>query len=47
MNPQKRIEFLVKEINKANHEYYTLDNPTLTDKEWDDLISELISLEEK
>ncbi|MEG0995020.1 MAG: NAD-dependent DNA ligase LigA, partial [Bacilli bacterium] len=43
----KRIEELVKIINKANYDYHTLDKPTITDKEYDDLINELIKLEEE
>ncbi|MEG1597595.1 MAG: NAD-dependent DNA ligase LigA [Bacilli bacterium] len=43
----KRIEELVKVINKANYDYHTLDKPTITDKEYDDLINELIKLEEE
>lgn len=42
-----RMEQLVKLINQANYEYYTLDKPTITDQEYDRYMQELISLEEK
>ena len=32
---EKRIQELTEIINKANHDYYTLDNPTITDQEYD------------
>lgn len=44
---KERIAWLVEIINKANYEYYVLDNPTLTDAEFDNYIHELIDLEEK
>ena len=42
---EKRIDELVKIINKASYEYNTLDNPTLTDQEYDDYYAELVRLE--
>ena len=47
MNPKDRIEKLVKIINKASYEYYVLDNPTISDQEYDDYFLELRKLEEK
>ena len=44
---KKRIEELTKIINQANYEYYNLDNPTITDQEYDKYLRELINLEEK
>ena len=44
---KKRIDELIKIINKANYEYYTLDKPTITDQEYDRYMNELINLEEK
>ena len=44
---KKRIEELTKILNKANYEYYNLDNPTITDQEYDKYLRELIVLEEK
>ena len=47
MNPKDRIEKLVKLLNKASYEYYVLDNPTISDQEYDDYFLELRNLEEK
>ena len=44
---EKRIDELIKIINKANYEYYTLDNPTITDQEYDRYMQELMRLEEE
>ena len=44
---KERIDYLVELLNKANHEYYILENPTLTDQEYDSMLDELIKLEEK
>ncbi len=43
----KRIDELINIINKASYEYYVLDNPTITDQEYDDAYNELLSLESK
>ena len=42
---EKRIDELIKKLNKANYEYYTLDTPSITDQEYDDMMDELIKLE--
>lgn len=42
---EKRIEELIKILNKASYEYYTLDKPTITDQEYDDYYHELEKLE--
>ena len=44
---KERINELIEIINKASYEYYILDNPTLTDQEYDDYYMELLSLEKK
>ena len=44
---QSRMDELIKIINDASYEYYILDNPTITDQEYDDYYRELLSLEEK
>lgn len=41
----KRMEELVKIINLHNYNYYSLDNPTISDAEWDKLYDELLALE--
>lgn len=47
MDVKARIEELVKILNDANYNYYVLDNPTITDQEYDKYLRELINLEEK
>ncbi|MCK5731835.1 MAG: NAD-dependent DNA ligase LigA, partial [Tenericutes bacterium] len=42
-----RISELREILKKANYEYYVLDNPTLSDYDFDMLIKELKALEEK
>ncbi len=42
---EKRIDELIKILNKASYEYYTLDNPTITDQEYDSYYDELVRLE--
>lgn len=44
---KERIAELVAILNKANYEYYALDNPTITDQEYDKYRRELEDLEEK
>ena len=43
---EKRIQELTDIINKANHDYYINDNPTITDQEYDRYMEELMRLEE-
>ena len=45
MNVQERIDFLRKEISGHNHSYYVLDNPSVSDFEFDSLLKELQNLE--
>ena len=47
MNPKDRIDKLCQIINKASYEYYVLDNPTISDQEYDDYFLELRKLEDK
>ncbi len=42
---EKRIDELIKILNKASYEYHTLDAPTITDQEYDDYYAELVKLE--
>ena len=44
---KERYNELIKLIEKANVEYYTLDNPSVTDREYDNWMSELLDIEEK
>ena len=40
---QNRINELVNLLNKYNYEYYILDNPSVEDAEYDNLMMELES----
>lgn len=42
---EKRMDELIKKLNQASYEYYTNDNPSITDQEYDDMMDELIKLE--
>lgn len=42
-----RMEELVKTLNRYAYEYYVLDNPTVSDKEYDKLYDELVKLEKE
>lgn len=42
---KKRIEELVKQLNDYNYHYYTLDEPIVSDGEYDKLYDELVKLE--
>ena len=42
---QKRMRELIERLNRYAYEYYVLDNPTVSDKEYDELYDELIALE--
>ena len=44
---KKRIDSLISEINNHNHAYYVLDDPKLSDKEYDSLFRELEELEKE
>jgi DNA ligase (NAD+) len=44
--PARRIQELTARIREADHAYYLLDNPILSDAEYDRLMRELIALEE-
>ena len=42
----QRMKELVDKLNRYAKEYYELDNPTISDKEYDQLYDELVKLEE-
>ncbi len=42
---KERVEFLKNELNKHNYNYYVLDNPTISDYEYDMLFAELKEIE--
>lgn len=47
MNHEDRIRELIDIIDDLNYSYYTLDTPKLSDKEYDSLYDELVSLEKE
>lgn len=44
---RERINELCEQIEKHNYHYYVLDNPLISDQQYDALMQELIQLEEK
>ena len=44
---KERMDELVTILNEAHYNYHVLDNPTITDQEFDKLLRELFILEEK
>ena len=47
MNQKERILFLRKKLAEHNHSYYVLDTPLISDFEFDKLLKELQTLEDK
>lgn len=47
MDKRELMEALVEELNRYAYEYYSLDNPTVSDKEYDLKYDELVSLEKE
>ncbi len=47
MSPEqkRRMEELIREISKASHAYYVLDDPYISDMQWDRMYDELRQLE--
>ena len=45
MDIKKRIIELTKQINQANYDYHTLDQPKISDQSYDKLLKELVELE--
>ena len=43
---KERMEKLIQIINEADYNYHTLDNPTITDQEYDKYLRELFEIEE-
>lgn len=44
---EEKIKELQDRLNRYNHEYHVLDNPSVPDSEYDKLLHELIALEEQ
>lgn len=47
LNSMQKMKELVKLINYHNYNYYSLDNPTISDAEWDKLYDQLLALEKE
>ena len=47
MSPKERVEEITKLLEQYNYEYYVLDNPSVSDAEYDRLMQELIALEKE
>ena len=47
MDKSKRMAELVEMLNEYAYQYYTLDNPTVADVEYDRLYDELVELEKQ
>ena len=47
MDPKERIRELVERLNRYSYEYYVLDNPSVSDAEYDSLLRELEGLEKQ
>ena len=47
MDPKQRIQQLVKQLEQHNYNYYVLDQPQISDYEFDQLLRELQELEQK
>ncbi len=47
MDPKNRVKELTEILEKYNYEYYVLDNPSVSDAEYDRLMQELIALEKE
>ena len=45
MNAQERMQELVKRLNVTAYAYYVLDNPVISDMQWDQMYDELKKLE--
>ena len=44
---RKKMDELVEKLNYHNYRYYVLDNPEITDYEYDQMLEELAKLEEQ
>ena len=45
MDPKQRVKELTETLERYNYEYYVLDNPSVSDAEYDRLLQELIAIE--
>jgi len=47
MTPKEEIQKLTDEVNQHNYNYYMLDNPTISDYDFDILLARLVELEKQ
>lgn len=47
MDKLQRIKELIAQLNKYAYQYYVLDEPTVSDKQYDELYNELLALEKE
>ena len=47
MDPKQRVKELTETLERYNYEYYVLDNPSVSDAEYDRLMQELIAIEKE
>ncbi len=47
MDQRQRIDELIEKINDLNYYYYTLDEPKLSDREYDKIYDKLVALEDE
>jgi DNA ligase (NAD+) len=47
MEKLNKMQELLDKLNKWNYEYYTLDNPSVSDKQWDKEYNKLLQLEKE
>ncbi|MGG7098385.1 NAD-dependent DNA ligase LigA [Clostridium sardiniense] len=47
MDKRERMKSLVEELNRYAYEYYALDNPSVSDKDYDKKYDELVALEKE
>ena len=47
MDKKEEMKRLIEEINRHNYNYYVLDNPTISDAEYDKMYYQLVDLEKE
>lgn len=47
MNTQETMQQYINQLNQWSYEYYVLNNPTVSDKKWDEIYDKLKTLEDK
>ena len=47
MDIQQEMRRLVDRLNETAYQYYVLDEPTISDKEWDEMYDRLVRMEQE